>query len=67
MAQAMEGAPSGFLVWFSVDDADAAAQRVESHGGKMLSPMLDMPGTGRMAVAQDTTGAVFGVIQPAES
>ena len=64
MAAQMEQAPSMWLSWFSVDNCDNAMGRVESHGGKVLSPAMDMEGVGRMAVVADDTGAVFGVIQP---
>lgn len=66
MKSTMDGAPAAWITWFSVDDADAAAKRVESNGGKVLSPLMDMDGIGRMAVGMDTTGAVFGFIKPAQ-
>ena len=59
-----EEAPAMWLTWFSVDDADAAIKRVQSNGGKALSPAMDMDNIGRMAVVADGQGAVFGVIKP---
>lgn len=64
MAAMMEQAPSMWLTWFSVDNCDAALTRIQNHSGKVLSAAMDMPGVGRMAVVQDNTGGVFGVIQP---
>lgn len=66
MASFMEGAPSMWLTWFSVDNADGALDRIQRHGGKVYSPAMDMEGVGRMAVVADNTGAAFGVIQPKE-
>lgn len=59
-----EAAPSMWLTWIQVDDADDAVARAEGNGGKALSPLMDMPGVGRMAIVSDSTGAVFGVIKP---
>jgi hypothetical protein len=42
-----------------VEDTVAAAQ---SLGGKLLVPVMDVPGVGRMAVLQDPQGAVLSVI-----
>ena len=66
MAQPMPEAPSMFLTWFQVEHCDDTLARVANHGGKALSPAMDMPNVGRMAVVADSTGAVFGVIQPAQ-
>lgn len=66
MAAFMPGAPSAWLSWVEVDDADAAASRVKQHGGQILGDMMDMEGIGRMVVAQDPTGGVFGIIKPAK-
>jgi predicted enzyme related to lactoylglutathione lyase len=59
------GAPSFWLSWVQVDDVDAAAARVTHHGGQLMGQAMDMPGVGRMVVAQDPTGLVFGLITPA--
>lgn len=67
MPQQHEGAPSMWLSWVQVDDADAAAARVGRSGGQLLSDMMDVPGVGRMVVAQDPTGGVFGLIKPANA
>ena len=64
MASNMERAPSMWLTWVRVDDCDEANQRVEANGGKVMTPPIDMPSAGRMSVVSDSTGAVFGVIQP---
>jgi predicted enzyme related to lactoylglutathione lyase len=45
-------------VTFSVDDADAVAERVEALGGTVLVPPVDAPWI-RMTVIRDPQGAVF--------
>lgn len=54
-----------WMVYFDVDDADAAAAKVRSIGGKVFREPADIPGTGRFAILTDPQGAAFGVLQPA--
>lgn len=62
---AQPGVPSHWLTWIAVDQLDNTLSQVGDAGGKALSPVIDNPTIGRMAVVSDPTGAVFGVIQPA--
>lgn len=57
--------PPNWLVYFTADDADAAAKAVAAAGGRIVKAPEDIPGTGRYAVAADPQGAVFGLLQPA--
>ncbi len=58
--------PNYWLVYFAVDDVDATARKaVEAGGQQMLAPM-DFPG-GRMAIAADPQGGIFGLLRLAES
>ena len=59
----MAGAPSVWGVYFSVADADKAAEKVTALGGKVLNPPMDIPNIGRFAVVADPQGAVFSVIK----
>jgi uncharacterized protein len=54
-----EGA-SHWLVYFGIDDIDAAAERVGASGGTLTVPKTDVPG-GSIVVIQDPQGAVFGL------
>jgi len=58
------GAPPFWMIYFDMDDADAAAAKVGTLGGKVLHGPADIPGTGRFAVLSDPQGAIFGVLQP---
>ena len=51
--------PPHWVSYVSVDDVDAAAQRVVEAGGKTLMDAFDAPGVGRMQPAADPEGAVF--------
>lgn len=61
----MADIPPNWLIYFDVDDADAAAAKVQSLGGKVFREPADIPGTGRFAVLADPQGAAFGILQPA--
>ena len=50
---------NGYVTVQNVDTTVDAAQRL---GGKVLVPIMPIPGVGRMAVIQDPQGAVINVI-----
>lgn len=55
--------PAHWLVYFAVDDCDAAVERVKAAGGDAVTPSMDIPSVGRFAVVRDQQGAVFAVIK----
>ncbi|MFD8937234.1 VOC family protein [Streptomyces sp. NPDC059578] len=63
-AMAPEGQPEPPHVWttyLASDDADTTARRITDAGGALLFGPDDVGTLGRMLVASDSTGAVFGV------
>lgn len=58
-------APDAWIVYFAVDDVDAAAQALKADGGSALRPPFDVPGVGRILMAKDAVGAVIGLMTPA--
>ncbi|GAU65997.1 hypothetical protein SSP35_02_03660 [Streptomyces sp. NBRC 110611] len=68
-AMAMGGQPPPPTVWttyLASADADATAQAVRDAGGTVLMPVMDVMTLGRMCIAADPTGAVFGIWQPVD-
>jgi predicted enzyme related to lactoylglutathione lyase len=66
-AMAPEGQPEPPTVWttyLASDDAEATQRAIAEHGGTVMYPVMDVGTVGRMLVAADPTGAVFGVWQP---
>lgn len=59
------GARPTWLVYFGVDDVDAAVAKVVEHGGKVQLPAFDMPGVGRLAMVTDPQGIPFYVMRGA--
>jgi predicted enzyme related to lactoylglutathione lyase len=58
--------PAAWTTYVQVDDADAAAARVADAGGTLVrEPFASLDG-GRIAIAADPAGAVFGIWQLGE-
>lgn len=58
------GFPPAWTVYFATTDADASAARIVELGGKTLMGPMDVMEEGRMLMAMDRCGAVFGLWQP---
>ncbi|HET6997679.1 MAG TPA: VOC family protein [Solirubrobacterales bacterium] len=57
--------PAHWLVYFTVEDTDAAVEKVKSGGGAVNFGPIDIP-VGRFAVVADQFGAVFALMRPSE-
>jgi len=55
--------PENWLVYFAVDDIDAAVKQIDALGGKLMMEPFEAGGVGKMVVAGDPQGAAFAVIQ----
>jgi uncharacterized protein len=58
-----EGAVTAWTLYLAADQADDAAALVERHGGTVLQAPGDVGALGRLMIAADPGGAVFGVWQ----
>jgi uncharacterized protein len=56
-------APSAWTTYIAAADTDATAARIKGAGGQLMMDPMDVMDVGRMLVAADTTGAVFGAWQ----
>jgi predicted enzyme related to lactoylglutathione lyase len=56
--------PVTWTTYLKADDADATHKAILEHGGQALSEVIDVMGEGRMLIAADPTGGVFGVWEP---
>ncbi|WP_030396565.1 MULTISPECIES: VOC family protein [Kitasatospora] len=63
---AVDGFPVQWTSYFAVDDADRAAQLVRECGGTVAVGPLQAERAGRLAIAADVSGAVFGLWQGEE-
>ena len=55
--------PPHWMIYFAVDDVDAAAAKVVELGGKVLFGPVTMENVGRIAVVADGQGAAFSVFK----
>lgn len=55
--------PPAWTTYLASDAVDSTASKIADNGGKVLAGPFDVAGAGRMCVALDAQGAVFGVWQ----
>ena len=60
---AQQGVPPHWTSYVKVTSADESAEKVDELGGTVIMKPFDVPNVGRMAVAQDPTGAHFSLFQ----
>lgn len=57
----LPGVPTVWSTYLAADDAEATAAAITTHGGQLITGIMDLPGNGRIVIAADPTGGVFGV------
>jgi predicted enzyme related to lactoylglutathione lyase len=62
-----EGIPPHWQYYFTVDDIEAAQERVIEAGGKILLPPMDVPGGSRILQATDDQDGHFALMQGPKS
>lgn len=60
----MEGQPSAWTSYVSVEDADKTVEAATQAGATVFAGPMDVMDIGRMAVFADPTGAAIGIWQP---
>jgi len=61
-----DGVPEGWMSYLAVDDVDARVKKAQSLGAKLMRPIFDVPGVGRIAILTEPGGAGIGWITPAQ-
>lgn len=64
MPEDVSDMPPFWMLYFAVDDADKAVERVKANGGRIHRDVQVIPGTGRFALQADPQGAAFGILEP---
>ena len=67
LSGAVDGQPSAWNSYVTVESADDSAASAREHGGTVVMEAFDVMDVGRMAVVQDPTGAFLSVWEPRES
>ena len=59
----LEGVPSHWMAYLTVEDVDAACAKCTELGGKILMAPMDVPDIGRFAIIVDPSDAAVGLAQ----
>ncbi len=59
-----EQVPEAWMSYLAVDDVDARAKKATAAGAKLMRPIFDVPGVGRIAILTEPGGAGVGWITP---
>lgn len=62
----MESIPEAWMSYLAVDDVDARVKKATAAGAKLMRPIFDVPGVGRIAILTEPTGAGVGWMTPAQ-
>ena len=61
---ASHGARPCWLGYIAVDDVDASVAQIQTRGGAVRMPAMDIPMVGRIAMVADPQGAPFYIMKP---
>jgi predicted enzyme related to lactoylglutathione lyase len=62
-----DGVPEGWMSYLAVDDVDKRVAKALKAGAKLMKPIFDVPGVGRIAVLTEPGGAGVGWMTPVGS
>jgi uncharacterized protein len=60
-----QGVPESWMAYIAVDDVDARVAKAVKAGAKLMKPVFDVPGVGRIAILTQPDGAGVGWMTPA--
>lgn len=61
-----QGVPESWMSYIAVDDVDARVAKAVKAGAKLMKPVFDVPGVGRIAILMQPDGAGVGWMTPVE-
>ena len=62
--QKAENLPAGVLDYILSKDIDGTVKKIQSSGGSIVTPKMEIPGMGFFAVFQDPTGITLALYEP---
>jgi predicted enzyme related to lactoylglutathione lyase len=62
-----DGVPEGWMSYLAVDDVDARVKKATAAGAKLMRPIFDVPGVGRIAILTEPGGAGIGWMTPVKA
>ena len=64
-APEFDGVPEGWMSYLAVDDVEVRVAKAVKAGAKLIKPIFDVPGVGRIAILMESGGAGIGWMTPA--
>jgi uncharacterized protein len=61
-----QGVPEAWMSYIAVDDVDVRVKKALAAGAKLMKPIFDVPGVGRIAILLEPGGAAVGWMTPAQ-
>jgi uncharacterized protein len=58
--------PEAWMSYIAVDDVDARLKKATAAGAKLMKPIFEVPGVGRIAILLEPGGAAIGWMTPVE-
>ena len=62
-----DGVPEGWMSYLAVDDVDRRVAKAIGAGARLMKPIFDVPGVGRIAILTEPGGAGIGWMTPAQA
>ena len=62
-----DGVSDSWMSYLAVDDVDARVKKAQGAGAKLMRPIFDIPGVGRIAILTEPGGAGIGWMTPVKS
>jgi predicted enzyme related to lactoylglutathione lyase len=59
-----KGVPESWMSYLAVDNVDARVEKAVAAGAKLMRPIFDVPGVGRIAILTEPGGAGVGWMTP---
>lgn len=60
-----DGVPESWMSYLAVDDVDSRVEKALRAGARLMKPIFDVPGVGRIAILMEPGGAGIGWMTPA--
>jgi uncharacterized protein len=62
-----QGVPEAWMSYIAVDDVDARVKKATAAGAKLMKPIFEVPGVGRIAILLEPGGAGVGWMTPSDN
>lgn len=62
-----DGVPEGWMSYLAVDDVDARVKKATAAGAKLMRPIFDVHGVGRIAILTEPGSAGIGWMTPVKA